>query len=186
MRPSGPCRSAGTRRGRTAAAVSGRPGRAAENVRPPGLRHRAGVTDAAHSCNGQLLVTAGPEVGWGDPAPACRGDAGLQPAQPAVPLLQRYDPRAAGALAAVVAAGEVVAGPAVRLRSVGGSPGQAVRAAGSRGTGDQAGRPPAGGSGPPARRPGGNARPPCAGGPGPWSTAPAGGAVAPPGSTLRP
>ena len=46
------------------------------------------------------------------------GQAGLQPAQPAVPLLDRDDPPAAGALAAVIAAGEVITGPAVRPRAI--------------------------------------------------------------------
>ena len=79
----------------------------------PGRRRRAGMADAVHACERQLLITAGPEVGRGDPAPPCRGDTGLQPAQSAVPFLQRDDALAAGAFAAGVAAGEVVAGPGV-------------------------------------------------------------------------
>jgi hypothetical protein len=71
------------------------------------------MADTVHARERQLLIAARPEVGRGDPAVACRGDAGLQPAQPAVPFLHRDDAPAAGAFAAAVAAGEVVAGPAV-------------------------------------------------------------------------
>src|SRR5207342_202068 len=96
-----------------------------------------------------------------DPAPACCGDAGLQPAQPAVPLLDRDDPPAAAARAAPVAAGEVIAGPAVRLRAIGGSPGQAVRAAAGRGAGPDPRGHQAGGSERPSRRLGVTAGPAC-------------------------
>src|ERR1039457_3365806 len=66
-----------------------------------------------------------------------------------MPFLHRDDPAAPRTFAGVVAAGEVIAGPAVRLRSVGVSPGQAVRAAGRR---DQVSGYHAGGSERPSRR----------------------------------
>src|SRR5207244_2509091 len=91
------------------------------------------------------------EVSGGDPA-AGGGDTGLQPAQPAVSLLDRDDPRAADASAGRVAAGEVVAGSAVGLGAVAGSEGQAVRATGGRGVGRPAAGYQVGGSERPSRR----------------------------------
>ena len=97
----------------------------ARRLGAPGCRDRrlrAGVAEPGRSRERQLLAAAGPgEVGRGDPAPGS-GDAGLQPAQPAVAFLDRDDPPAPGALAADIAAGEVIAGPAVGLRSVGRAP----------------------------------------------------------------
>ena len=80
-----------------------------------GLPGRAGAAQAAHARQGQLPVPGSGEISRGEPpaAPGC--DAGLQPAQPAVAFLDRDDPPAPGALAAVIAAGEVIAGPAVGL-----------------------------------------------------------------------
>ena len=65
---------------------------------------RPGAAQAAHARQRQLPVAGGTEVSRRDPAPACCGDTGLQPAQPAVALLDRDDPPAAAALAALVAA----------------------------------------------------------------------------------
>ena len=119
-----------------------------------GAGGRPGAAEAAHARQRQLPVAGGTEVFRRDPAPACGGDAGLQPAQPAVPFLDRDDPPAAGALAAAIAAGEVIAGPAVRLRAVGGSPGQAVRAAADRGGGPDPARPSGGRERAPVTAPG--------------------------------
>src|SRR4029077_18203070 len=113
------------------------PGAAAGGGGPPGAGRpgRAGAAQAAHACQGQLPVPGSGEISRGEPpaAPGC--DAGLQPAQPAVAFLDRDAPPAPGALAAVIVAGEVIAGPAVGLCAVAGSPGQAVRAAADRGGG---------------------------------------------------
>ena len=122
---------------------------------------RAGAAQAAHARQGQLPVPGSSEIFGGEPAAARGGEAGLQPAQPAVPFLDRDDPPAAGALAAAIAAGEVIAGPAVRPRAVGGSPGQAVRAAADRGGGPDPHGHQAGGSERPSRRRGVTAGPAC-------------------------
>jgi transposase len=63
---------------------------------------------------GHVGAAAGSSAAGSHPAAGC-GQAGLQPAQPAVPLLDRDDPAAPGARAVVIAAGEVIAGPAVGL-----------------------------------------------------------------------
>ena len=139
---------------------AGRGGRRGGTVRR-GLPGRAGAAQAAHARQRQLPVAGGLEVFRRKPPPARGGDAGLQPAQPAVALLDRDDPPAAGALAAAIAAGEVIAGPAVRPRAVGGSPGQAVRAAADRGGGPDPRGHQAGGSERPSRRLGVTAGPAC-------------------------
>src|SRR6266851_4304405 len=145
---------------------------------------RAGVAEPAHSRERQLLIAAGPgEVRRGDPA-AGGGEAGLQPAQPAVALLHRDDPRAAGAFCRVVAAGEVVAGPAVRPGAVAGSEGQAVRAADGRAIGDRAAGHQAGGSERPSRRRGVTPGPACAGAAACWPGWPSPGRACLPGSAI--
>ena len=132
----------------------GRGGRRGGTVRRGrrGLPGWPGAAQAAHARQGQLPVSGSGEITGDKPGPARGGDAGLQPAQPAVAFLDRDDPPAAGALAAAVAAGEVVTGPAVGLRAVGGSPGQAVRAAADRGGGPDPRGHQAGGSERPSRR----------------------------------
>ena len=119
MRPSGAaskCRDSPGARSSSCVPAAG-PGGGEVRRHAPGSR--PGAAEAVHARQRQLPAACVLEVCRRDPRLPAAVDAGLQPAQPAVPFLDRDDPLAAGALAAFIAPGEVIAGPAVRPRSVG-------------------------------------------------------------------